>query len=182
MHYTSLHYFNYSVVYSAIRSAIDSVKDLEQLLSPLPFLWFMVGMASGVGASCGIIRGKSDIRSIIISMLDNLAPLFVVFWINRVTQKIADMADKANVQLHQNNIIAMGEKNLLLRELGRLESSELTAMSCFRLDMGFPLNYFGSVLTYAALIAAFTQPEEAREATHTGINVTNETAVSGTHL
>ena len=140
----------------------------------------MVGMVSSAGTVYGIIKGESDMRSVSISVCDNLPPVIVVLGITRVTEKLADMAVMAGIQLHRNKMIVVGEKILLLRELDRLERLKLTAMTFFPLDKEFLLNYFGSVLTYAALIAGFTQPQTGCDAMQTGMNLSNETAANET--
>ena len=129
--------------------------EFEDLISLLPFLWFMGGIISSSAMVFKIVQNPSDISYLFYTVADYAPPIVVVIASARVTQNIRTMTEDLMCAVNSNSHHGEGMKLLLLRELDSLRSLKLTGMSYFTLDRSFLLSYVGSVLTFAVLIAGF---------------------------
>ena len=153
--YVSLRKLDYQVAYTAICSIMKVAVEFEDLISLLPFLWFMGGIVSSSAIVYRIVQNPSDISALLYTMADYAPPIVVVIAAARVTQTICRLTEDIMCAVNSNSHHGEGMKLLLLRELDSLKTLKLTGMSYFTLDRSFLLSYIGSILTFAVLIAGF---------------------------
>ena len=146
---------DYQVAYVAICAIKKVVVEFENLISLLPFLWFMYGTISSSAMVFKIVKNPSDISNLFYTVADYAPPVVVVIAAARVAQNIGRLTEDIMCAVNSNSHHGEGMKLLLLRELDSLKALKLTGMSYFTLDRSFLLSYIGSVLTFAVLIAGF---------------------------
>ena len=139
-------------VINSIHQAIDA---FEEILSFMPFLWFLYGMIGSSSSVYRLIRNPSNILHITYGFRDYIAPLLVVVAADHAATKLAALTAQVIDSASHSTMIEMKDKLPLLRDLDAIKSKRLTGLSCFTLDRSFLVSYVGSVLTFAALIAGF---------------------------
>jgi len=144
-------------VCNVVNLVMDSANTFDQLLSPLPFVWFAHGMVSSSGLIYGLIENPSDYINLFFTLHDYVPQILVAISAARIVGKVKEMAATAGRLVRSSKSISQVDKILLLYELDTLRALELTGMSYFSLDRSFVLSYVGSVMTFAALMAGFTK-------------------------
>ena len=143
--------------HDAVLAITRSVEGFDNLMSPLPFLWFMFGICNAANTIYGFIRNSSDYMRLLFAMHDYLPPILVVFSIIRVFEKVTSVAASSCRLVSSNKSLETGDRLLLLLELYSLKDMQLTGMGFFCLNKQFLLAFVGAALTYAVLIAGITK-------------------------
>ena len=126
--------------------------EADQLLSPLPFLWFSYGI---VAFPASLIRIMSGIRiwgRVLYLFLYNILPLMMVYETSRLHEQFADAIDAIIDQTARKPFPHMSSAEKRLTDLANMR---LSAMSFFVLDKAFIISYLNAVLTFAALAATY---------------------------
>ena len=134
-----------------VRKSSDA---FEEILSFLPFLWFLYGMINSSASIYRLIRSPS-IMMITYIIRDYIPPLLVVVAVDRAVTKFAAITDQVIDSLAHNTQIELKDRLHLLHDLDSIRAKRLTGLAFFTLEKSFLVSYVGSVLTFAALIAGF---------------------------
>ena len=101
-----------TLVCKAVSSITQSVGEFDQLMSPLPFLWFMFGIVSAAGAVTSIIQEPSNLIKLLLLMQDYLPPVLVIVSLTRFFGKVTAMAASIGRQVTSNKSLEAGHSIL----------------------------------------------------------------------
>ena len=130
--------------------------EFERNLSFVPFLWFLYGVVGSSPLVYGLVRDPANALHVAYALLDYVPPMIVVVAVSRSMERCFESSEKVVRVVASNESIKSSDQSLILRELDSMKTIRLTGMSYFTLDRSFLMSYVGSVLTFAALMAGFS--------------------------
>jgi hypothetical protein len=135
----------------------DSSREFDNLLSLLPFLWFLFGIIGAPEAIISTVKHEgTDLILSCIVLLRNIVSPIVAAYLTSVTRcSINDMVNQAQDQVMMHHTKGCCDDILVLRELDSVKAIRMTGLSFFEIDKSFIISYIGTVLTFAALISTY---------------------------
>ena len=138
----------------------DSSRDFDRLFSVFPFLWFVFGILGAPGALTRTVamRGAQQLVGLTFALRNFATSLMVALLVSVSKSSLSDTVNEAQdwIMIQVLPGKSACEDGLAIRELDSIKSINFTGLSFFSLDKSFILSYIGTVCTFAALIASYT--------------------------